>query len=148
MDHTRPELKYVDARELNGTAARLDGVPVIGSDGETLGTVEGFIIDVQERQPRHVVVSAGWFIHKHFLLPMGHVRLNADDTELRAEIVKSRVEDSPGFDKAVFDRLAAEDVTRLDQMIAAATGAGRTDSDEHYRMPQGWEAGRSRADHS
>ena len=55
MDHTRPELKYVDARELNGTAARLDGVPVIGTDGDTLGKVEGFIIDVRDGRPRHVV---------------------------------------------------------------------------------------------
>ena len=138
MDHPRPELKYVDARELNGTAARLDGVPVIGSDGETLGKVEGFIIDVHQSQPRHVVVSAGWFIHKHFLIPIGHVRLNAGDTELHAEVVKARVEDSPGFDKGVFDRLAAEDVTRLDQMIAAATGAGGVETEHHYRMPQGW----------
>jgi hypothetical protein len=138
MDHTRPELKYVDARELNGTAARLDGVPVIGSDGETLGKVEGFIIDVLQRQPRHVVVSAGWFIHKHFLVPIGHVRLNAGDTELHAQVVKARIQDSPGFDKTEFDRLAAEDVTRLDEMVAAATGADGMDGESRYRMPQGW----------
>ena len=141
MDHTRPELKYVDARELNGTAARVDGVPVIGSDGETLGKVEGFIIDVRQRRPRHVVVSAGWFIHKHFLVPIGQVRLNAEDTELRADVVKSRVEGSPGFDKAAFERLAGEDASRLDEMIVAATGAGGADSDDNYRMPQGWDIG-------
>ena len=141
MDHTRPELRYVKARELNGTAARLDGVPVIGSDGETLGTVEGFIIDVLERRPRHVVVSAGWFIHKHFLVPIGHVRLNAEDTELRTDLAKSRVEDSPGFDKSAFEELTAEDAGRLDQMIATATGAGGTDSDDDYHMPKGWDVG-------
>ena len=138
MDHTKPELKYVNARELNGTAARLDGVPVIGSDGETLGEVEGFIIDVRERRPRHVVVSAGWFIHKHFLVPIGHIRLNSGDTELRTDLVKAKVKDSPGFDKSAFDRLAAEDATRLDEMITAATGAGRTDQDDYYRLPNGW----------
>jgi hypothetical protein len=141
MDHTKPELKYVDARELNGTAARLDGVPVIGSDGETLGKVEGFIIDVRERRPRHVVVSAGWFIHKHFLVPIGHVRLNSGDTELRADVAKSQVEESPGFDKDEFAKLAAEDATRLDEMIAGATGAG---SGDYYRIPQGWDAGEPR----
>ena len=139
MDHTKPELKYVDARDLNGTAARLDGVPVIGSDGEKLGKVEGFIIDVRERRPRHVVVNAGWFIHKHFLVPIGHVRLNAGDTELRADVAKSQVEDSPGFDKDEFAKLTGEDATRLDEMITRATGAGRTDSDDYYRMPQGWD---------
>ena len=141
MDHTRPELRYVNARELNGTAARLDGVPVIGSDGETLGTVDGFIIDVLQQRPRHVVVSAGWFIHKHFLVPIGHVRLNTEDSELRTDLAKSSVEDSPGFDKSAFDKLTAEDATRLDQMIAAATGAGETDSDDDYHMPKGWDVG-------
>ena len=139
MDHTRPELKYVDARELNGTAARVDGVPVIGSDGETLGKVEGFIIDIKERHPRHVVVNAGWFIHKHFLLPIGHVRLNAEDTELLADVAKSQIEGSPGFDKGAFEQLVAEDAARLDDMISAATGAGQTD--DLYRMPQGWDIG-------
>jgi len=138
MDHTRPELKYVDARELNGTAARLDGVPVIGSDGETLGEVEGFIIDVRDQRPRHVVVGAGWFIHKHFLVPIGHVRTNDGDTELRVEVAKSQVENSPGFNKKEFQKLAAEDATRLDELVAAATGAGRADSGDNDRMPQGW----------
>ena len=138
MDHTRPELKYVDARELNGTAARLDGVPVIGSDGETLGKVEGFIIDVRDQRPRHVVVGAGWFIHKHFLVPIGHVRTNAGDTELHADVAKSQVENSKGFNKSEFQKLTAEDATRLDELVAGATGAGRNYSDDSYRMPEGW----------
>ena len=45
MDHPKPELKYVEARALNGYAARLDGAEVLGSDGGTLGMVEGFIVD-------------------------------------------------------------------------------------------------------
>jgi sporulation protein YlmC with PRC-barrel domain len=142
MDHTRPELKYVNARELNGTAARLDGVPVVGSDGETLGKVEGFIIDVQLGAPRHVVVSAGWFIHKHFLLPIGHVNLTPDDTELRADIPKARVEGFPGFDKGEFETLSTDRADKLDQMIVAATGAGDpSDIEVYYRVPAGWDAG-------
>jgi hypothetical protein len=145
MDHTRPELKYVDARELNGTAARLDGVPVVGSDGETLGKVDGFIIDVRAGAPRHVVVSAGWFIHKHFLLPIGHVNLSPDDTELRADITKARVEGFPGFDKDEFETLTAEQADKLDQTVAAATGAGDpSDSGAYYRVPAGWDVGSSR----
>jgi hypothetical protein len=72
------------------------------------------------------------------------VRLNGGDTELRANVAKSQVEDSPGFDKDEFAKLAAEDTTRLDAMIAGATGAGRPDSDDYYRIPQGWDAGAPR----
>jgi hypothetical protein len=143
MDHTRPELKYVNARELNGTAARLDGVPVVSSDGETLGKVDGFIVDVHQSQPRHVVVSAGWFIHKHFLVPIDQVQLHDQDTELRANVLKSQIAETPGFDKEEFDRLAAEDATRLDEMIVAATGAGAEIAD-NYQMPTGWDIGSPR----
>lgn len=143
MDHTRPELKYVDAKDLNGTAAELDGVPVVGADGEKLGTVDGFIIDVRDNRPRHVVVSAGWFIHKHFLVPIGHIQTSPDDSEITADVAKSDIEDSPGFDKDEFQKLAAEDAGRLDEMIAAATGLEATlvDADENYRVPQGWNLG-------
>ncbi len=142
MDHTRPELKYVNARELNGTAARLDGVPVVGSDGETLGKVEGFIIDVQLGAPRHVVVSAGWFLHKHFLLPIGHVNLTQDDTALRADLTKAQAEGFPGFDTDEFERLSTDQPDKLDQMIVAATGAGdSSDTGAYYRVPAGWDAG-------
>ena len=142
MDHTRPELKYVNARELNGTAARLDGVPVVGSDGETLGRVEGFIIDVRLGAPRHVVVSAGWFIHKHFLLPIGHVSLSPGDTELGADITKARVEGFPGFDKGEFETLSADQADNLDQMVVAATGAGDpSGAGDYYRVPAGWDVG-------
>ena len=145
MDHTRPELKYVNARELNGTAARLDGVPVVGSDGETLGKVEGFIIDVRLGAPRHVVVSAGWFIHKHFLLPIGHVSLGPGDTELRADITKARVEGFPGFDKGEFETLSADQADKLDQMVVAATGAGDpSGAGAYYRVPAGWDVGSRR----
>lgn len=143
MDHTRPELKYVDAGDLKGTAAKLNGVPVIGADGEKLGTVDGFIIDVRANRPRHVVVSAGWFLHKHFLVPIGHIQTNPDDTEITTDVAKSDIEDSPGFDKDEFQKLAAEDVGRLDDMIAAATGleAWPIESDDNYRVPRGWDIG-------
>lgn len=143
MDHTRPELKYVDAGNLHGTAAKLDGVPVIGADGEKLGTVDGFIIDVRAGRPRHVVVSAGWFIHKHFLVPIGHIQTNPDETEITTDVAKSDIEDSPGFDKDEFQKLAADDAGRLDEMIAAAAGLdpGLIDSDDNYRVPKGWDIG-------
>lgn len=143
MDHTRPELKYVDAGDLKGTAAKLNGVPVIGADGEKLGTVDGFIIDVRANRPRHVVVSAGWFIHKHFLVPIGHIQTNPDDTEITTDVAKSDIEDSPGFDKDEFQKLAAEDAGRLDDLIAAATGleAWPIASDDNYRVPRGWDIG-------
>jgi sporulation protein YlmC with PRC-barrel domain len=76
MDHPRPNLRYVDAKELDDTATKLRGLEVDSASGEKLGKLEGFIIDATSGRPYHVVVgSSGWFKHKHFLLPIGHVAL-------------------------------------------------------------------------
>ena len=90
MDHPRQGFRYVDAKDLDESGMKFDGVEVEGSDGEKLGEVEGFIIDVVARRPRHVAVAAGWFFHKHFLLPIGHVTLQEGGTKLRADLTKVR----------------------------------------------------------
>ena len=141
MDHPKPELKYVGARFLNGTAARLDGAEVMDSEGRKLGSVEGFIVDVRLGRPRHVVVEAGWFIHKHFLLPIGHVTPSPDYTTLTADISKDRVEGFPGFDKSEFEKLDGAQLDNLDRMMATLTSDGELmDLDAHYRVPEKWES--------
>ena len=76
MDHPRPNLRYVDAKDLDDKATKLRGLEVDSIKNEKLGKLEGFIIDVTTGRPYHVVVgSGGWFKHKHFLLPIGHVAL-------------------------------------------------------------------------
>ena len=140
MDHPKPELKYVEARALDGFAGRLDGAEVLGSDGGKLGVVEGFIVDVRQNRPRHVVVEAGWFIHKHFLLPIGHVIVSQDGSTVSADIDKARVEGFPGFDKAEFEKLSGNDFDDLDRTMANLTaGVEVTDLDDHYRIPAGWQ---------
>ena len=140
MDHPKPELKYVEARALHGFAARLDGAEVRGSDGGKLGVVEGFIVDVRHNRPRHVVVEAGWFIHKHFLLPIGHVIVSQDGSTVSTDIDKARVEGFPGFDKAEFEKLSGNDFDDLDRKMANLTaGVEVTELDDHYRIPAGWQ---------
>ena len=140
MEHTKSELKYVEARDLNGFAARLDGAEVFGSDGGKLGIVDGFIVDVSQNRPRHVVVAAGWFIHKHFLLPIGHITVGPDATTVSADIDKTRIESFPGFNKREFEQLDGDDFDNLDRTMATITaGVTVTDLDIHYRIPAGWD---------
>lgn len=144
MDHPRPWLKFVDAKDLD-EKAKLADLEVIGSDGERLGTVEGFIIDEASGRPYHVVVRAGgWFTHKHFLLPVEHVV--ADGTMLTADLTKDRVKRFPGFDKAEFEKLTANDLKRMNAELATACCVeGITivetawETGEHYRSPAWWE---------
>ena len=141
MDHPRPGFKYVNAKELDDSGQKFSGVAVEDADGAKLGEVEGFVMDVEQRRPRHVVVAAGWFIHKHFLLPIGHVSLNGDGTKLVADIRKERVERFPGFDKGEFETLGPVDLASLDVALAVACASDRTlaDARTHYDVPAWWQ---------
>lgn len=142
MDHPRQDLKYVNAKDLDESAMKFDGMEVDDASGEKLGKVEGFVIDVAEGCPRHIAVSAGWFLHKHFLLPIGHAVMSQDGSKIIADVTKKRVNRFPGFHKEQFVHLTAEEVKELDKTLAAACAAGDADAldlDSHYRVPDWWE---------
>ena len=146
MDHPRPTLRYVDANDLSEAGLKLRGLEVDGRDGETLGKVEGFIIDIATGRPYHVVVDAGgWLTYKHFLLPVGHAMLSEAGTKLIADITKERVKRFPGFNKNTFNTLTDEDVKQLDQSLAAACCPDEVvvvtswETSGHYRYPDWWE---------
>jgi sporulation protein YlmC with PRC-barrel domain len=147
MDHPRPNLRYVAAGDLADSGISLKGLEVDGSDGEKLGKVDGFIIDISSGRPYHVVVAAGgWFTHKYFLLPIGHAILNGDATKLSADITKDRVKRFPGFDRAKFESLAEEELKALDQAMTAACCPDEVlvvttwEVGSHYRYPDWWKA--------
>jgi hypothetical protein len=146
MDHPRPTLKYVPAKALTDTGTKLDGLEVDGCDGEKLGTVDGFIVDIAAARPYHLVLDAGhWFTHKYALLPVGHVMMSADGTRLVAELSKKRVRRFPGFDRSAFEKLTDDDMKRMDDAIAAACCPDEVvvvatwESGVHYRYPEWWQ---------
>jgi hypothetical protein len=149
MDHPRPNLRYVDAKELDDTATKLRGLEVDSASGEKLGKLEGFIIDATSGRPYHVVVgSSGWFKHKHFLLPIGHVALPSAGKTLVTDLTKDRVERFPGFDKDEFKQLSEADLKRLDNTMSStccpdevvALNLVEWETAPHLRSPTWWEA--------
>jgi hypothetical protein len=154
MDHPRPNLRYVDAKDLDDTAMKLRGLGVESIKNENLGKVEGFIIDVTTGRPYHVVVgSGGWFRHKHFLLPIGHVALSPAADKIVADVPKDRVQGFPGFDKDEFKKMSEEDLGKLEAPTSAACCPDEATAVEvvawettHYAYPTWWEAGYYRPD--
>jgi len=147
MDRPYPSMKYVDAKDLDDKTVKFAGMEVDGVDDEKLGKVEGFIIDVNEARPYHVVVGSGhWFKHKHFLLPIGHVNLDETGKKLAADITKDRVERFPGFDKREFEKLSADDLKQLAERMAAACCPTEVlivtawETADHYQYPDWWDA--------
>jgi PRC-barrel domain len=145
MDHPRPSLRYLEGKELAGTGIELNGIEVDSRDGEKLGRIEGFIVDVASGRPYHIVVDAGgWFTHKHFLLPVGHAMLNGAGKKLIADVTKEHVKRFPGFDKGRFEKLTDEDVRQLDAAMTAACCPDEVvvvttwEASPHYRYPDWW----------
>jgi PRC-barrel domain len=157
MDHPRPGLRYVDAGDLNGSF-KFDGLEVDSYTDEKLGTVDGFIIDVNSARPYYVVVDAsGWFTSKYFLLPIGHAGLDVPGNKLIADISKAHVSRYPGFDRDVFDDLSSADLDRLDRETAkACCPEDSTDNDadlarryetwKHYQNATWWDSSFYRPD--
>jgi len=126
VDHPYPWLKYLPADDLDDDTVDFDGMKVEEPSGKTLGKVEGFIVDSDSGRPYYAVIDAGgWFKSKHFLLPVGHVRLDADRKILMADVTKERVERFPGFDLSKFDKMSVDDIKQLNvEMLQACTIAG------------------------
>ena len=121
MDHPLPWLRYVDADGVDDDTIDFDGMDVQSPTGEHLGDVEGFIVDSQSGRPYYVVVDAGgWFKSKHFLLPVGHARVEADAEALVTDLDRDRVNKFPGFDKDAFDTLTEADLRHINDTTCAA----------------------------
>ena len=153
MDHPRPGLRYVDADDLDSGSFDFDGIDVVDQADEKLGIVDGFIIDVNQSRPYHVVVEAGhWYKHKHFLLPIGHVTLDAAGKRLKADVAKARVERFPGFSRSEFEKLTDKDLDQMATSAASVCCDATPDmstawySWSHYEYPSWWDASYYRPD--
>src|SRR5262249_53010057 len=120
MDHPRPELRYVDADDLDDLTVDFDGLDVESRTGEKVGDVGGFIIDVTSARPLYIVVDAGgWFSSKYFLLPVGHAGFDKTANKLVADVSRDRVRNYPGFDRDEFQKLTDDELNRMDERMVA-----------------------------
>ena len=151
MDHPRPGLKYVTVGELDRSKKSFENFTVDDPAGETLGKLEGFILDTDNASPYYVVVNAGgWFRSKHVLVPIGHVALDTKSKKLIADVPKERVKRFPGFDLNLFPQLTPQDLDRMAEEIAAVCCPdvivpgemiSRVEVWAHYRTPTWWDQG-------
>jgi hypothetical protein len=124
VDHPLPWLRYVDADDLDDQTFDFDGLKVRNDAKETLGEVDGFIVDSQSGRPYYVVVDAGgWFKSKHYLMPVGHARMDADNDALVVDLTKDRIERFPGFDKDNFEKMSETDIRAINDEICTVTSA-------------------------
>ena len=78
------------------TIDQLEGRPVIGADGQKLGTVADVYFDNDTRQPEWALVSTGLFGTKHSFVPITGASTTADGLSVR--YTKDQVKDAPRID--------------------------------------------------
>lgn len=116
MEQRKPWLRYVDAGKITDTSIELDGMKVRNDAGDKLGEVDGLIVDAGSGRTYYVVVDAGgWFKSKHLLMPLGQLKLDADEDALVVNLTKEQVERFPGFDRDRFDTLSDTDLARINR---------------------------------
>lgn len=121
MDRPLPWLRYVAADKVQAPELFFDGMKVRNDAMETLGTVDGFIVDNSSMRPYYVVVdSGGWFKSKNFLVPIGHAKIDDDRDAIVVDLAKSRIERFPGFDRNEFERLDEAEIARMNDTICEA----------------------------
>jgi hypothetical protein len=156
MDHPLPWLRYVDATALDDKAqpATIAGMEVDDPAGEKIGTVEGFILDVDTGRPFHIVVDAGhWLRHKHVLLPVGHVMLEENGRKMMTSVSKERIARFPGFDRSEFEKMSKDELREMAKSMALVCGcpdeafiAVEWETWNHYAYPSWWDATSYRPD--
>jgi len=142
MDHPRAGLKYVAAKDLDGSTIDFDQLDVVGSDGEKLGKVDGFVVDVDDDlRPYYVVVNAGgWFTSKYFLLAIGQVTCNTPGRTLVADLSRDRIAHYPGFDRDEFNRISDDELGQLDRtMITICSPAEPASASAMFHTPGWWD---------
>lgn len=86
MERIDPELRYVDAASVTTPLGSLDGARLIGPSDDTLGRLEGVLIDPRERQLRYFVVERGWLQRRHYLLSASAARIEREQNALRVDV--------------------------------------------------------------
>ena len=84
------------------SADTLAGDSVFNSDGESLGKIEDFMLDVESGRIRYAVLSFGGVLgigNKLFAVPPEALTVDTQRKCLVLDVEKGRLENAPGFDK-------------------------------------------------
>ena len=111
------------------TLDALEGRPVIGSDGEKIGTVADVYFDKETRQPEWALVTTGLFGTKHSFVAITSATMEGDT--LRVPFSKQQVADAPKLDD---DGELSQDEEAL---LAQHYGLSYSEEPSDTGLPQG-----------
>ena len=91
------------------------------TDGDHLGTLDGFIIDSQSGTPVYYVIdSRGWFAGRRYVVPVGQVEPDAGATALTTSLTRSELARYPEFSPSAFTAMDDRDAIRYERRLHRA----------------------------
>jgi hypothetical protein len=97
------QLRYIDAGNVNTPAGRLGHAPLVTPSNESLGSLDGLIIDPGARKVCYLVVkSPGLITSRHYVVPLTAGRLDRDRHAVELDVED---DDLTQFDQVELDAL-------------------------------------------
>ena len=84
------------------STSTLTGTTVRNRQGEDLGDIKDFMLDVNNGRVSYAVLDFGGFLgigDKYFAVPLEAFRPDTESEQLVLDVDKARLENAPGFDK-------------------------------------------------
>lgn len=107
--HENGTLRYLDACQVMHPSGTLAGVQIRSQDDETLGSVEGVLLEPARRRIRYFVVErAAWLASRLYLLPVDGLA-TISGTNARIHVEANR-DDMQRFDPASVIRFSEQDL--------------------------------------
>jgi len=116
-----PELRYVAASGLSRHVLDLERREVTGTGGESLGSLDGFLVDTVSGQPEFIVVNAGgWLNARRYLIPADQTRFDEGQRGLRADLDRQTVARFPEIDDGRIEALHHDELGRYRDDVTRA----------------------------
>ena len=111
MEHVDSTLRYIAAECVDTPAGRLDGTVLVSPSDETVGMLDGMIIDpIKKHVHYYVVRSRNWLkTHRH-LVPAMPARLDSEHKRLHVDIEADELPQLPEVRSNMFERYSDDDL--------------------------------------
>jgi PRC-barrel domain len=111
MERVDSHLRFVDAGHLTTPFGSLDGAELIGRAHNSVGRLDGVLIDPLERRVRFFVMeSRGWFTRRHYLVRPDTTRVEPEGKALLVDVDSDDLHRLPEVEPESLQAFSDEDL--------------------------------------
>ena len=112
METPLANLRFLTTDRIDTSLGRLHEVTVTTPSNARLGTLDGMLVDPDERRVQYLVVAArGWFKMRHYLVPLRTARFVDGARQLETDIEADELGRLPQVDPNQLPDFGADDRT-------------------------------------